>query len=108
MPRRKWKEFLEERECKDYQERILEKMRNDCQDCGDGIAEEDLEMCLLGLDVVGLFPAMKEKNSGRILREQSVKNPMIVKVFKWKEGAMYIRVHKHLTGDLRKVAKFLA
>ena len=30
-----------------------------------------------------------------------------MKGFKWKEGARYIRIHKHLTGDLRKVSKFL-
>ena len=64
-------------------------------------------MCILGLDVVGLFPAMKSKNSGMILRRQAVKNPMKVKGFRWRHGARYIRLHKHLTGDLGKVAKFL-
>ena len=107
MPRRAWKELAEERNCQDCEEIWRNRMREDCEDCGAGIADEDLEMCLLGLDVVGLFPAMKEKNSGRILREQSAKNPLIVKGFKWKEGARYIRIHKHLTGDLRKVSKFL-
>ena len=64
-------------------------------------------MCILGLDVVGLFLAMKSKNSGKILRRQAVKGPLKVKGFKWKHGTRYIRVNKHLTGDLSKVAKFL-
>ena len=65
-------------------------------------------MCLLGFDVVGLFPAMKGKNSGKILRETAAKTTGLkVKGFKWREGAKYIRINKHLTGDLKKVWKFL-
>ena len=79
----------------------------ECCECGEGIDEDELEMCILGLDVVGLFPAMKSKNSGAILRRQSAKGPLKVKGFKWKHGARYIRIHKHLTGDLGKVAKYL-
>ena len=86
--------LVEQRGWKDCEECAREKMRKDCELCGDGIDEEDLEMCLLGLDVVSLFSATKEKNSGRILRKQAVKNPMIVKGFKWKEGARYITINK--------------
>ena len=64
-------------------------------------------MCILGLNVVGLFPAMKSKNSGQILRKQAVKIPIKGKGFKWKHGARYVRLNKHLMGDLGKVAKFL-
>ena len=46
----------------------------DCDKCGDGIDEGDLEMCIMGLDVVGLFPAMKSKNIGQILKKTNVKN----------------------------------
>ena len=103
----KWEEFCRERGCQGCVEEANLSMKNDCDECGFGINEDDLEMCILGLDVVGLFPAMKSKNSGMILRRQAVKNPLKVKGFKWKHGARYIRLHKHLTGDLGKVAKFL-
>ena len=105
-PRSSWDKEIEERGCKDCEDLMREKLRQECQECGEGVDEDSLEMCLLGLDVVGLFPAMKEKNSGKILREQAVKNNMKVRGFKWKEGGRYIRIHKHLTGDLKKVAKF--
>ena len=102
-----WKEFCRSRGCYECIEEAKELMKIDCEECGEGINEEDLEMCILGLDVVGLFPAMKSKNSGKILRRQAVKGPLKVKGFKWKHGTRYIRVNKHLTGDLSKVAKFL-
>ena len=61
-------------------------MSEDCEECGEGISEDELEMCLLGLDVVGLFPAMKGKNSGKILRETAVKTKGLkVKGFRWRE-----------------------
>ena len=50
---------------------------------------------------------MISKNNGKILRRQAAKNKLKVRGFKWKHGARYIRIHKHLTGDSRKVWKFL-
>ena len=101
-----WEEFCCKRGCYECVEEAKERMKIDCNECGEGINEDDIEMCILGLDVVGLFPAMKSKNSGRILRRQAVKGPLKVRGFKWKHGARYIRVNKHLTGDLSKVVKF--
>ena len=100
-------EFCCKRGCYECVEEAKERTKLDCNECGEGINEDDIEMCILWLDVVGLFPAMKSKNSGRILRRQAVKGPLKVRGFKWKHGARYIRVNKHLTGDLSKVAKFL-
>ena len=67
------------RGCQDCIEAAKEVMKIECGECGEGIDEDDLEMCILGLDVVGLFPAMKSKNSGAILRRQSVKGPLKVR-----------------------------
>ena len=33
-------------------------MEENCEECGDGLFWEDQEICLLGLDVVALFPSM--------------------------------------------------
>ena len=72
-PELEWDEVTGEKCCTDCEELMRDKLREDCDECGESIAEEDLEMCLLGLDVVVLFPAMKGNNSGRILRETAVK-----------------------------------
>ena len=42
-----------------------------------------------------------------ILRRQTAENPMKVKGFSWRHRERYMRLHKHLTGDLGNVAKFL-
>ena len=36
-----------------------ERMETDCEKCGPGIFWEDQEICLIGLDVVALFPSMQ-------------------------------------------------
>ena len=59
-----WDEYCGMRECADCVEEAKMRMKLECDECGDGIEEGELEMCILGLDVVGLFPAMKSKNSG--------------------------------------------
>ena len=89
----RWEQFCGMRECQDFIKAAKEAMKMECEECGDGLDEDDLEMCILGLDVVGLFPAMKSKNSGAILRRQSVKGPLKVRGFKWRHGARYIRVN---------------
>ena len=51
-------------------------MEIDCNDCGEGLFWEDQEICLLGLDVVALFPSIKSENTGRIKHQQIMKSPI--------------------------------
>ena len=48
-----------EKESSEYRERL----KLDCEHCGEGLDEKDLEVCLLGNDVVALFPSIKSKNT---------------------------------------------
>jgi hypothetical protein len=78
-----------ERENYEYKARLGE----DCEDCGDGIDEKDLEVCLLGNDVVALFPSIKSKSTGKIVRKRVEISPLEFKGFNWKQGARYIVMH---------------
>ena len=43
---------------------IKEIMAADCAECGEGICESEMQVSLLGLDVVALFPSITSKNTG--------------------------------------------
>ena len=45
-------------------------------ECGDGLYWEDQEICLLGLDVVALFPSMKSEQTGKIIRHTVMTSPI--------------------------------
>ena len=54
----------------------------DCEHCGPPV--EDLEMCMLGLDVEALFPSMTSARTGEILRKRMMRSSMKVEGFeKW-------------------------
>ena len=53
-------------ESKEMGEKIQRRMGKDCEECGEGIGEEELHQTLLGLDVVGLFPAIQSATTGKI------------------------------------------
>ena len=76
-------------------------MQDDCTECGDNLYWEDQEVCLLGLDVVALFPSMQSVTTGRIIREHVLKSPLIIEGFDWRQGARYIVVNRRYTGDLK-------
>ena len=76
------------------------KMESDCEECGPGIYWEDQEVCLIGLDVVALFPSMKSANTGKIIRQHVLKSELKIEGFDWREGARYIVINKKYTGDL--------
>ena len=53
--------------------------------------------------MVALFPSIKSKNTGRIVRERVEKSPLKFEGFNWKQGARYIVMNKHLTSDLQEL-----
>ena len=55
-------------DCEECGEKIQQIMNMDCEECGTGIGIEELYQTLLGVDVVGLFPAIKSKSTGKIIR----------------------------------------
>ena len=70
------------------------------------MGEEELHQTLLGLDVVGLFPAIQSASTGRV-RSRIMKSGMKLKGLDWKHGARYFVVNKHLTGELKSIWKIL-
>ena len=84
-----------------------DKMEIDCEECGPGIFWEDQEICLIGLDVVALFPSMQSKTTGKIIRQYVRDSPLKIEGFDWREGARYIVINKKYTGDLECIWKVL-
>ena len=76
-------------------------MEENCEECGDGLFWEDQEICLLGLDVVALFPSMTSETTGKIIRKHVLKSPIKIEGFDWKQGARYVVLNKQYTSDLQ-------
>ena len=65
------------------------------------------ELILVGSDVIGLFPAMKELNTGRAVGRQVFKSPLVVKGMDYKEVTRYVSGCRNLCGDLSEVENVL-
>ena len=86
----KWMRMIQASwDCGDCGKELKERMMMDCKECGEGIGEEELHQTLIGLDVVGLFPAMKSKNTGRIIRRRIIKSKINTRGFNWRQGKVY-------------------
>ena len=70
-----------------------------------GEVQEDL--CLLGLDVVALFPSMTSKRTGKLVRKAVMKSRISLEGYDWKTGLVYIVMNKHLTTNLGSMWKIL-
>ena len=64
-------------------------------------------MSLVGNDVVALFPNIKAKATGKIVREEVERSPLKIDGFNYRLGTKYILMNKQYTGDLKCIAKFL-
>ena len=79
---------------------IKEKLKENCDRCGPGIYDEDKESYLIGSDVLALFPSIKSRNTGIIVRKRVEKTSLKFPGFNTRHGLRYIQMNKHLTGDL--------
>ena len=86
---------------------VKERILKECEECGPPIEEEMERMCLLGLDVVALFPSMSAKKTGEIVRRRIMKSKMRFTGFDWRRGAAYIVINKHLTSSIGSLWKIL-
>ena len=60
----------------------------------DEVCEEDLDLYLIGSDVISMFPSLTEVNTGLIIRRQVKKSPVKFDGINFKEMAKYIRIEK--------------
>ena len=89
-------------------EQIIEELRTNCNECGPGILEfEQPELCLIGNDVKALFPSIKSKNTGRIIREAVEKTTMEFEGFDQQKALAYIVMNRELTSDLEELEHLL-
>ena len=63
-----------------------EKLKEDCDECGPGIYDEDKESYVIGSDVVALFPSIKSVTSGRIIRKRVERSTLQFPGFNYKQG----------------------
>ena len=89
----KWMRMIQESwDCGDCHNELKERMMMDCTEC-----------TIIGLDVVGIFPAMKSKNTGRIIRRRILKSKIKTRGFNWRQVIRYIVINRHLTDDLSSI-----
>ena len=77
-----------------------ESLKRDCHECGRGIWDEDKESYIIGSDVVALFPSIKSRSTGMIVRKRVEKTTLKFPGFNYRHGLRYIRMNRNLTGDL--------
>ena len=65
------------------------------------------EFCLIGCDVVALFPSLTSKRTGEIIRERIMKSRLKFEGFDYKQGRRYIVLNRDRTGNIGKLGKTL-
>ena len=69
---------------------VTENVREDCEECGQGWVREDYTLCILGNDVISLFPSLDSKTTGRIIRGEVSRSTIEFDGFNTKLGLRYI------------------
>ena len=100
-------EFRNITRCKRCAERLKVKLERDCDTCGPAWYKEDYELVLIGNDVVALFPSLTSKRSGELVREEVEESDIVVEGFNHRLGVRYIKMMKHLTGDLKPLGSVM-
>ena len=89
--------------CKEREENVSDHKESDIVTSEEGRKK----LVVLGNDVIGLFPAMKEANTGRAVGNQVFKSPLIVRGLDYKEVVRYVAGCRKLCGDLSEVENVL-
>ena len=84
-----------------------ELLKVDCKECGPGLFDEDRESYIIGSDVVALFPSIKSRTTGLIIRRRVERTTLQFPGFNYRQGARYIVMNRHYTGDLQGLANIL-
>ena len=87
--------------------KIYQEMSTDCDECGKGIKAEDVVYCVIGNDVVALYPSITSENTGKIIRERIERTRLEFEGFDWKKGAAYVAMNTHLTSDIEEIKHLL-
>ena len=69
--------------------------------------KEDYALCIIGNDVVSLFPSLDSVDTGRIVREEVTRSTMEIEGFNVKMGVKYIAMNEEYTSDLEDLRALL-
>lgn len=93
--------------CTECSPAIREKLLTNCNDCGEEWIREDYEMSLVGNNVIALFPNIQSRSTGKIVRDEVERSPLVIEGFDYKLGTKYIVMNKQYTGNLKPIANLL-
>ena len=79
---------------------VVERLGWTCEECGPGMSARELDVCVLGNDVVALFPSITSRKTGVIVRKRVEKSPLKIEGFNYKRGARYIVMNRKYTSDI--------
>ena len=89
---------------------LTDMLRQDCEEegcCGRGWVREDYALCIVGNDVVSLFPSLDSENTGKIVREEVTRSTMSIEGFNMKLGVKYIAMNQEYTSNLEEIKELL-
>ena len=75
---------------------------NDCMEC-----REDEQIAVVRSDVIALFPSLQERNTGKIVAEEMRVSEMKLEGLNYQQIALYVRMNRDLTGDLKNLWRVL-
>ena len=86
---------------------LTETVRTDCDGCGRGWVREDYSLCIIGNDVISLFPSLDSITTGKIVREEVARSTIEIEGFNTRLGLRYIAMNEEYTSDLGPLRRLL-
>ena len=87
-------------DCDDCGPEMSECVRHDCDEYGAGWVREDYTLCIIGNDVISLFPSLDSETTGKIVREEVERSTITIEGFNMRLGLKYITMNEEYASDL--------
>ena len=98
-------EISESECCKD---KINSFINQDCEHCGKTLpSKRSLQTCVIGNDVVALFPSIQAESTGEIIRDRIERSEIEFEGFDDKIARVYIALNREKTGNLEELEYLL-
>ena len=86
---------------------VTECVRDDCDECGSRWVREDYVLCVIGNDVISLFPSLDSVTTGKIVRGEVERSTIEIEGFNMRLGLKYIAMNEEYTSDLDPIRMLL-
>ena len=80
-------------ECNHCGPEVTECVLDDCEECGKSLVREDYVLCIIGNDVISLFPSLDSVTTGKIVRNEVKNSTIEIKGFNLRLGLRYIAMN---------------